>query len=278
MPFILNNFCSILQSNLHDDVFENGTTEAEQRTMSFSFNDISNRDCSQSSSSVGSSSATDNFNPEITVTPPEQNGQKSSKTHAMDNISTSSSVDSSPEYKDLKSQEPMPVSEGKKVSNIDSGLCQISPVTRSNTLFLDNSAPGPPVSLLQDTDELSELKPVELDTFEGNITKQLVKRLTSGEGPATPEKLHCEGSISGESEGYKSCVDGSLEEAFQGLLLALEPHKEQFKEFQDLDQEVTHLDEILKVSLTSDFLNLFVHYKQLSTRKTFLSKLKLTIL
>ncbi|XP_060100111.1 rho family-interacting cell polarization regulator 2 [Heteronotia binoei] len=228
-------------SNLHDDVFENGTTEVEQRPMSFSFNDISN--CSQSSSSVGSSSATDNFNPEITVTPPEHNGQKLSKTHALDNISTSSSVDSTPEYKDLKSQEPMPLSEGKKISHIDSEVCQTSPVSRSNNLFLHSSAP---VSLLQDTDELSELKPVELDTFEGNITKQLVKRLTSGEGPATPEKLHCEGSISGESEGYKSCVDGSLEEAFQGLLLALEPHKEQFKEFQDLDQEVTHLDEILK--------------------------------
>nr|XP_008106992.1 PREDICTED: protein FAM65B isoform X2 [Anolis carolinensis] len=100
-----------------------------------------------------------------------------------------------------------------------------------------------------ETDELSELKPVELDTFEGNITKQLVKRLNSGEVPMTPEKLRCEGSISGESEGYKSCVDGSLEEAFQGLILALEPHKDQFKEFQDLDQEITHLDEILKCRL-----------------------------
>ncbi|KAL8182433.1 UNVERIFIED_CONTAM: Rho -interacting cell polarization regulator 2 [Gekko kuhli] len=229
-------------SNLHDDVFENGTTEVEQRPMSFSFNDISSGDCTQSSSSFGSSSATDNFNPEITVTPPEHNGQKSSKPHAMDSISTSSSVDSAPEYKDFKSQEPMPVSEGEKISNTDSEVCQTSPVSRSNNLFLDNSAP---VSLLQDTDE-SELKPVELDTFEGNITKQLVKRLTSGEGPTTPEKLHCEGSISGESEGYKSCVDGSLEEAFQGLILALEPHKEQYKEFQDLDQEVAHLDEILK--------------------------------
>nr|XP_060630902.1 rho family-interacting cell polarization regulator 2 isoform X6 [Anolis sagrei ordinatus] len=103
-----------------------------------------------------------------------------------------------------------------------------------------------------ETDELSELKPVELDTFEGNITKQLVKRLNSGEVPMTPEKLRCEGSISGESEGYKSCVDGSLEEAFQGLILALEPHKDQFKEFQDLDQEITHLDEILKCRLAEN--------------------------
>nr|XP_034981058.1 rho family-interacting cell polarization regulator 2 isoform X4 [Zootoca vivipara]XP_034981059.1 rho family-interacting cell polarization regulator 2 isoform X4 [Zootoca vivipara] len=229
-------------SNSPDDVFENGTAENDKRAMSFSFSDIPNGDCTQSSSFVGSC-AIDNPNPEITVTPPEHNGQKLSKTHTMDNISTSSSVDSTPESRDLKPQEHVLVNEENKISCTDSEVCQKSLGSRSSNLFLDNSAQ---VSLLQDTDELSELKPVELDTFEGNITKQLVKRLTSGECPVTPEKLHCEGSISGESEGYKSCVDGSLEEAFQGLILALEPHKEQFKEFQDLDQEVTHLDEILK--------------------------------
>ncbi|XP_061449639.1 rho family-interacting cell polarization regulator 2 isoform X2 [Rhineura floridana] len=229
-------------SNLPDDVFENGT-EHEKRPMSFSFSDIPNGDCTPSSSSVGSSFAIDNPNPEITVTPPEHNGQNLSKTHTMDNISTTSSVDSAPESRDLKSQENVLVNEENKTSIVDSKVCQKSLNSRSNTLFLDNSAP---MSLLQDTDELSELKPVELDTFEGNITKQLVKRLASGEGPMTPEKLHCEGSISGESEGYKSCFDGSLEEALQGLMLSLEPHKEQFKEFQDLDQEIAHLDEILK--------------------------------
>ncbi|XP_028593388.2 rho family-interacting cell polarization regulator 2 isoform X1 [Podarcis muralis] len=229
-------------SNSPDDVFENGTAENEKRPMSFSFSDIPNGDCTQSSSLVGSCTI-DNPNPEITVTPPEHNGQKLSKTRTMDNISTSSSVDSTLESRDLKPQEHVLVNEENKISCIDSEVCQKSLGSRSSNLFLDNSAQ---VSLLQDTDELSELKPVELDTFEGNITKQLVKRLTSGECPMTPEKLHCEGSISGESEGYKSCVDGSLEEAFQGLILALEPHKEQFKEFQDLDQEVTHLDEILK--------------------------------
>uniref|UniRef100_A0A803TUK5 Rho family-interacting cell polarization regulator 2 n=1 Tax=Anolis carolinensis TaxID=28377 RepID=A0A803TUK5_ANOCA len=231
-------------SNLADDVF--GATENEKRPLSYSFSDIPNGDCTLSSTSVGSSTAIDNSNPEITVTPPEHNAQKLSKTHIMDNISTSSSVDSTPESKDLKSQEHFLADDEKKSSSIDSEVCQKSPHSRSSTLFLDNNAP---VSLLQETDELSELKPVELDTFEGNITKQLVKRLNSGEVPMTPEKLRCEGSISGESEGYKSCVDGSLEEAFQGLILALEPHKDQFKEFQDLDQEITHLDEILKCRL-----------------------------
>lgn len=243
-----------MQSNLADDVFENGTTGNEKRPLSFSFSGIPNGDCTLSSSSVDSSSTVDNSNPEITVTPPERNGQQLPKTHAVDNISTSSSVDSTPESKDLKPQERVLDNAEKKTSTLDSEVCQMSPHPRSDhSLFLDNSAP---VSLLQDPEELSELKPVELDTFEGNITKQLVKRLTSGEGPMTPEKLHCEGSISGESEGYKSCVEGSLEEAFQGLILALEPHKEQFKEFQDLDLEVSHLDETLKVSPDSDFLKI----------------------
>lgn len=89
---------------------------------------------------------------------------------------------------------------------------------------------------------------MELDTFEGNITKQLVKRLTSAEAPAATERLLFEGSVNGESEGCQSFLDGSLEDAFHGLLLALEPHKEQYKEFQDLNQEIMHLDDILKVS------------------------------
>ncbi|XP_044282349.1 rho family-interacting cell polarization regulator 2 isoform X1 [Varanus komodoensis] len=230
-------------SNSPDDVFENGTTGNEKRSLSFSFTDIPNGYCTMSSSSIGSSSAIDRSNPEITVTPPEYEGQKLPKTLNVDNISASSPVDSTPESSDLKSPELVLVSDEKKTSSVDSEVCQKSPCLRSNSVFLDNSAP---VSLLQDTDELSELKPVELDTFEGNITKQLVKRLTSGEGPMTPEKLYCEGSISSESEGYKSCVDGSLEEALQGLILALEPHKEQYKEFQDLDQKIICLDEILK--------------------------------
>uniref|UniRef100_A0A8B9S193 Rho family-interacting cell polarization regulator 2 n=1 Tax=Accipiter nisus TaxID=211598 RepID=A0A8B9S193_9AVES len=134
-----------------------------------------------------------------------------------------------------------------KSSNSSSLDCSSSDSRRDSVaddhVFIEASVP---VSLLQDTDEGSELKPVELDTYEGNITKQLVKRLTSAEAPVTPERLPCEGSISGESEGYKSYLDGSIEEALQGLLLALEPHKEQYKEFQDLDQEVMHLDDILK--------------------------------
>ncbi|KAF0878320.1 RIPR2 regulator, partial [Crocuta crocuta] len=113
--------------------------------------------------------------------------------------------------------------------------------------FPDCSRPPPPrTALLRESDEASELKPVELDTSEGNLTKQLVKRLTSAEAPAAADRLLSEGSVSGESEGCRSFLDGSLEDAFSGLFLALEPHKERYKEFRDLSQEVKHLDDILK--------------------------------
>uniref|UniRef100_A0A8C8RKU0 Rho family-interacting cell polarization regulator 2 n=1 Tax=Pelusios castaneus TaxID=367368 RepID=A0A8C8RKU0_9SAUR len=228
-------------SNLPDDVFENGMAANEKRPLSFSFSDIPNGDCALPPSTVDSSSALDSSSPEITVTPP---GHMFSEKPTMDNSSTNSSLDSTSESKDLKSQsEHRPVNKNNKDSRIASEVHQEPPEPGSDNLFVDSSVP---VSLLQDTDEVSELKPVELDTYEGNITKQLVKRLTSAEAPMTPERLQCEGSISGESEGYKSYLDGSIEDAFQGLLLALEPHKEEYKEFQDLDQEVMHLDDILK--------------------------------
>ncbi|XP_070603490.1 rho family-interacting cell polarization regulator 2 isoform X2 [Erythrolamprus reginae] len=226
-------------SNLPDDVFENGTAENEKSSLSLSFIDITSEHCTTASySSTDSSSTIDNSNPEIIVTLPDPIGKRLSKPDTVPNIH-SGCEDSTSESNNFTSQE-----HGEKITtNLESELCQSSPHLRGNSVILTSSASE---SLLPDTDELSDVKPVELDTLEGNITKQLVKRLTSGEGPMTPEKYHCEGSISGESEGYKSCVDGSLEEAFQGLLLALEPHKEQFKEFQELDQGIVHLDEILK--------------------------------
>ncbi|XP_006134062.3 rho family-interacting cell polarization regulator 2 isoform X1 [Pelodiscus sinensis] len=225
-------------SNSPDGLFENGMAANEKKPVSFSFGDIPNGDCSPQSSTVNSVSTLDPSSPEITVIPPEH------KSSTMDTSSTNSSLDSTPESKDLKSEpEHTPVNENKKSSRVTSEVHQKPPGPGSNNLFIDSRVP---VSLLQDTDEVSELKPVELDTYEGNITKQLVKRLTSAEAPMTPERLQCEGSISGESEGYRSYLDGSIDDAFQGLLLTLEPHKEQYKEFQDLDQEVMRLDDILK--------------------------------
>ncbi|XP_067147018.1 rho family-interacting cell polarization regulator 2 isoform X2 [Apteryx mantelli] len=230
-------------SNLPDDVFENGTATTEKRPLSFTFGDLPYEDRLSPANSAESSSAHISSSPDITATPAQHPALKSSKSSSLDCSSTDSCRDSVPETRNLKSQGEGAVVENKATPRAASEDCQKPSNAESDSVFIETSVP---VSLLQDTDEGSELKPVELDTYEGNITKQLVKRLTSAEAPVTPERLPCEGSISGESEGYKSYLDGSIEEAFQGLLLALEPHKEQYKEFQDLDQEVMHLDDILK--------------------------------
>ncbi|XP_038029913.1 rho family-interacting cell polarization regulator 2 isoform X4 [Anas platyrhynchos] len=231
-------------SNLPDDVFENGTATTEKRPLSFTFGDLPYEDHVPPANSPGSSSAHVSSSPDIAATPTQRRALKpSSKSSSPDCSSSDSRRDSIPEPKDRPSQGEAAVVENKAVPRAASEVCRKPSDAGSDRVFIETNVP---VSLLQETDEGSELKPVELDTYEGNITKQLVKRLTSVEVPMTLERLPCEGSISGESEGYKSYLDGSIEEALQGLLLALEPHKEQYKEFQDLDQEVMHLDDILK--------------------------------
>ncbi|XP_041264105.1 rho family-interacting cell polarization regulator 2 isoform X1 [Onychostruthus taczanowskii] len=230
-------------SNLPDDVFENGTAATEKRPLSFTFGDLPYEDAVPPANSAESSSAHVSSSPDIAVTPTQHRTLESSQSSSLDCSSSDSRRDSVAEPKDLLSHGEGAVAENKNTPRAAPEVCQKISDAGSDRVFVETSVP---VSLLQDTDEGSELKPVELDTYEGNITKQLVKRLTSAETPLTPERLPCEGSISGESEGYKSYLDGSIEEALQGLLLALEPHKEQYKEFQDLDQEVMHLDDILK--------------------------------
>lgn len=228
-----------------DDVFENGTATTEKRPLSFTFGDLPYKDHMPTANAAESSSAHVSSSPDITATPTQHRALTSSRSSSLNCSSSDSRRDSVAEPKDLLSQGEGAAVESKVTPRAAPDVCQNNSDAGSDRVFIETSVP---VSLLQDTDEGSELKPVELDTYEGNITKQLVKRLTSAEAPVTPEKLPCEGSISGESEGYKSYLDGSIEEALQGLLLALEPHKEQYKEFQDLDQEVMHLDDILKVS------------------------------
>lgn len=102
----------------------------------------------------------------------------------------------------------------------------------ASDIFLDRSVSD---ALLQD-DGL-ELKPVELDAEEGNLTRQLVRRLTSSD--VLPDPVRPEGAL-----GWGS----SLEEAFHGLLLTLEGLQEKSREVQKLEQEVLHLEEVLKVS------------------------------
>ncbi|XP_063020954.1 rho family-interacting cell polarization regulator 2 isoform X1 [Melospiza melodia melodia] len=230
-------------SNLPDEVFENGTAATEKRPLSFTFGDLPYEDAVPPANSAESSCAHVSSSPDIAATPSQHRALGSSQSSSLDCSSSDSRRDSVAEPKDLLSHGEGAVAESKNTPRAAPEVCQKVSDAGSDHIFVETSVP---VSLLQDTDEGSELKPVELDTYEGNITKQLVKRLTSAETPLTPERLPCEGSISGESEGYKSYLDGSIEEALQGLLLALEPHKEQYKEFQDLDQEVMHLDDILK--------------------------------
>ncbi|XP_004406549.1 PREDICTED: protein FAM65B isoform X2 [Odobenus rosmarus divergens] len=198
-------------TNLPDDVFVHGKAAEEKTPLSLSFSDLPNGDCALTPHPAGSPSTTGSANPEITITPSELN------------------------HSSLASQ-----NEGTE----DSGSASSRNSSRGpEHLFLEKNVAE---VLLRESDEASELKPVELDTFEGNLTKQLVKRLTSTEVPVATERLLFEGSVSGESEGCRSFLDGSLEDAFSGLFLALEPHKEEYKEFQDLNQEVMHLDDILK--------------------------------
>lgn len=207
--------------------------------LSLSFSDLPNGDCALTPNPAGCLSNAYLGNPEITITPAKLNHRSlSSQNEGMDDTSSASSTSSSRE-----GQETKPHLEEDAEGPRKPEACRAS--AGAGRLFLEKDVTE---ALLQESDEASELKPVELDTFEGNITKQLVKRLTSAEVPAATERLPFEGSVSGESEGCRSFLDGSLEDAFNGLFLALEPHKEQYKEFQDLNQEVMHLDDILKVS------------------------------
>ncbi|XP_003823254.4 rho family-interacting cell polarization regulator 2 isoform X1 [Pan paniscus] len=231
-------------SNLPDDIFENGKAAEEKMPLSLSFSDLPNGDCALTSHSTGSPS--NSTNPEITITPAEFNHSSlASQNEGMDDTSSASSRNSLGEGQEpkshLKEEDP---EEPRKPASAPSEACRRqSSGAGAEHLFLENDVAE---ALLQESEEASELKPVELDTLEGNITKQLVKRLTSAEVPMATDRLLSEGSVGGESEGCRSFLDGSLEDAFNGLFLALEPHKEQYKEFQDLNQEVMHLDDILK--------------------------------
>ncbi|PIO37415.1 hypothetical protein AB205_0045570 [Aquarana catesbeiana] len=232
-------------SNLQDDVFDSGVESIEKRALSLSFDDLPNGDItpprSTPSSSLGYS------NPEITVTPPEHNlSEPSSKAPVKDSLSARSSGDSSSQSQDSQSHAEN-VTESEETlagDKLDFSACQSPPLKVDDSIFINSNVS---VSILQDSDESSELKPVELDT-EGNITKQLVKRLTSTEIPAVPERLQAECSTYCESEANRSFLDGSLDESLQGLLLTLEPCKDQCEVYQELYQEITHLEDVLKVS------------------------------
>ncbi|XP_066208747.1 rho family-interacting cell polarization regulator 2 isoform X1 [Saccopteryx leptura] len=220
-------------SNLPDDIFESGKATKEQTPLSLSFDDLPNGDCALPAGPTGCLPD----NPAITITPAElPRGRRASQSEGTDDSSSRSSRSSLGSGPGPKP----PLEEAAEGPPAPTGAA-------AERLFLEKEVAE---ALLRESDEASELKPVELDTLEGNLTKQLVKRLTSAEAPAAADKLLSEGSVSGESEGCRSFLDGSLEDALHGLFLALEPHKEQFPEFQRLNQEVMRLDDILKCKPT----------------------------
>ncbi|XP_063779348.1 rho family-interacting cell polarization regulator 2 isoform X2 [Pseudophryne corroboree] len=228
-------------SNLQDDVFDCGVESIDKRALSLSFDDLPNGDStpprSTPSSSLGYS------NPEITVTPPEHNlSDLSSEEPLKDDLTLAESCS---RMQDSQSHTES-VCEGEEAlvgDKSDVSACQSYPPNADDKMFVDSNVS---VSILQDSDEASELKPVELDNSEGNITKQLVRRLTSTEIPAVPQRFPSDCSMCSEAEATGSYLDGSLEESLQGLLLTLEPCKDQYTEYQELYQEITHLEDVLK--------------------------------
>ncbi|XP_073534963.1 rho family-interacting cell polarization regulator 2 isoform X2 [Phyllobates terribilis] len=232
-------------SNLQDDVFDSSVETIEKRALSLSFDNLPNGECtpprSTPSSSLGYS------NPEITVTPPEHHLRDlSSEEPVKDITSASSSADSASHSQDSQSTVERASDTEETIAGEKSDLsaCQSClPTMDGNHIYITSDVS---VSILQDSEEASELKPVELDTCEGNITKQLVKRLTSTEIPTAPERLQSDSSTYSEAETSRSYLDGTLEESLQGLLLTLEPCKDQYPEYQELYHEITHLEDVLK--------------------------------
>ncbi|XP_023675876.1 rho family-interacting cell polarization regulator 2 isoform X2 [Paramormyrops kingsleyae] len=197
---------------LRDDVFENGSCDIQSKRLSFSLSDTPE---------AGPPPA--QYNPEITVTPPPPDTESLCQEEAE------------PQEEEPQPQEAEPVACERELEPEWVGPGG-SPCLDAGEMFLD---PGVSDALLQD--EGSELKPVELDTDEGSLTKQLVKRLTSTD--MLPEGPPGWGP---EEAPTPTPGNSSLEEAIQGLLLRLEGLEERGRELQELEQEVMRLEDLLK--------------------------------
>ncbi|XP_078395353.1 rho family-interacting cell polarization regulator 2 isoform X1 [Cetorhinus maximus] len=233
----------LYSSQLEDDIIVNENLTSE-KSISLSHGNLANGTCITQPSLTPTSRVYSN--PEITVTPPDTQDEDSesqiSATEAND-VSTpankteqtggpnSPESDQEEEISDIGDLSPMQIE------------CHQQGSGQENDIF---SEYNDTVGILQDSDEMSDLKPVELDAYEGNLTKQLVKRLTSTEMLPTSNGQEFDAFLSNDYRGTRSTSGMSLEEALQGLLLSLEPHKEQYKELQELDQEAMRLEDLLK--------------------------------
>ncbi|XP_061912558.1 rho family-interacting cell polarization regulator 2 isoform X1 [Entelurus aequoreus] len=239
-------------STLPDDVFENGGCGmAECKRLSFTFSDTSTS--TPSPSPAPSSHSPAQSNPEITVTPPETNTSPSRLLAAREgSIAEEDEEDGETGSRgsaSLASDEAAEDSEWERTESQrnSSGSNRGSDAPSSCSDGLLSTVAPEDVFL----DHADELKPVELDTEEcGNLTRQLVKRLTSSEmqggGSNFSESV---GSPSWAGEGSRAFLESSLEDAIHGLLMTLEALTHRCRELQDLEQEVMRLEDLLKCRL-----------------------------
>lgn len=247
---------------------------AECKRLSFTFSDTSGS--TPSPSPAPSSHSPGQSNPEITVTPPEidpspsqifptrgdsiveehleeeeeeeyeEDGETGSRTSRGSRGSRGSRTSASLASDDAEVQEDSEWERTESQRNSGSN-CSAAPSLCSDG-HLSTVAPED-VFL----DHADELKPVELDTEEGeggSLTRQLVKRLTSSEiVPLIGSSTEGEGSLSWAGEGSRAFLESSLEEAIHSLLMRLESLTHRCRELQDLEQEVMRLEDLLKVTI-----------------------------
>uniref|UniRef100_A0A8C7WXL6 Rho family-interacting cell polarization regulator 2 n=1 Tax=Oryzias sinensis TaxID=183150 RepID=A0A8C7WXL6_9TELE len=208
-------------STLPDEIFENGGCGvAECKRLSFTFSDTSGPSLSPAPVSFSQSQS----NPEITVTPPETESLPADEVDVAEDS----------EWERTESQRNSSSNCGSAAPSLcsDGHLSTVAP----EDVFLDHA---------------DDLKPVELDTEEpGNLTRQLVKRLTSSEiVPSGGSAADSGGSLSWTGEGSRAFLESSLEEAIHSLLGRLESLTHRCRELQDLEQEVMRLEDLLKCRL-----------------------------
>ncbi|KAM4550193.1 rho family-interacting cell polarization regulator 2 isoform 2-T2 [Fundulus diaphanus] len=254
-------------STLPDDVFENGGCGvAECKRLSFTFSDTSGSSPSPAQSSFSQSQS----NPEITVTPPDTDSLPTPILHTReDSIAEEHLVEEEEEEEeeDVYEEDGETDSRGSRNSaSLASDDADVADSewerTESQRNSISNCGSAAP-SLCSDgrlstvapedvfLDHADELKPVELDTEEpGNLTRQLVKRLTSSE-IVSPAGSSAEGggSLGWAGEGSRAFLESSLEEAIHSLLTKLESLTHRCRELQDLEQEVMRLEDLLKCRL-----------------------------
>ncbi|KAK5615809.1 Rho -interacting cell polarization regulator 2, partial [Crenichthys baileyi] len=253
-------------STLPDDVFENGGCGvAECKRLSFTFSDTSGSSPSPAQRSFSQSQS----NPEITVTPPDTDLLPTPMLQTReDSIAEEHLMEEEEEQEDEVYEEDGETgSRGSRNSaSLASDEADVADSewerTESQRNSISNCGSAVP-SLCSDghlstvapedvfLDHADELKPVELDTEEpGNLTRQLVKRLTSSE-IVSPAGSSAEGggALGWAGEGSRAFLESSLEEAIHSLLIKLESLTHRCRELQDLEQEVMRLEDLLKCRL-----------------------------